>query len=107
MSERKLLKKQIDDRRFKMSLITTFYILLFTIAVSGLLTQKVRVLFLVEGIFLVVYSMLGVIFKIPLFNRHYILNSYGFDDRFGLRHYFAFSIMIFIGLILFFISFGM
>lgn len=107
MPKNKTIKKQDDGRSYKIVLIIIYYILICVIPLSGILIQRARALFLIEGIFLIVYAILGIVLKIPLFNRHYSFNSYGFDNRFGFRHYFAFAIMIFGGAILFTISFGM
>ena len=114
MSKKK--SKQVKSKngfsdKLKFTFVVLFYILFLgltflLLTLTFLFSLPSRTIFLLEGLFFVVYSIFAICFKIPLFNRHYMYKSYRFDGNFGFRHYFGFSILIFLGMIFFLISFG-
>ena len=95
--------------------IKIFFVLLYYFAIVGIgfilfvpafiPTFSPFIVFKIYGAFFILYSVLAIVYKIPVFNRHFIYKEIGFDTRFGSRHYFGFSIMIFLGIIFLYLGF--
>lgn len=82
-----------------------FFVILYYLLFMGIpifilkLGFPQKVCLVVYGCFLICFSIFSFIYKIPVFNRHYQYKGNGFDNSFGIRHYFAYTIQLFIGLV--------
>ena len=47
------------------------------------------------GILFIIYSIIGIIYKIPFFNNNYSIKE--FDSNFGIKHYILFVLLSLIG----------
>lgn len=85
--------------------IISFIILLIALIVIVMFIENENIRALALGIYFFVYSVIGIVLKMPIFNRQYMYGSHGFDNSFGLRQYFGFAIMLLFGVMLILASF--
>ncbi|PKM73893.1 MAG: hypothetical protein CVU91_02270 [Firmicutes bacterium HGW-Firmicutes-16] len=90
------VKKGIDIK-YKVAYLISYIVMFFTIPLTGIFINNGKITILIFGLFLIIYSVIGTVFKIPLFNRHYMYESFRFNDSFSVRQYFGFAIMFLFG----------
>jgi len=100
-NKKRIKKEELrkKEKQFKFYSIS-FAIILFMLVPIGLrLINSENIRGLLFGIFLLIYSVIGSILKMPLFNRQYMYGSSGFDNSFGFRNYFGYVILFLFGVI--------
>lgn len=97
--------EEIMTRKLKIVLTMLFYCLIFLPWIIFFLGVSGKEFFLISGFIYIIYAIIGMIFKLPIFNRHYVYKSVGFDESFGIRHYFGLACLLTLGIIFSYMGF--
>ena len=72
------------SKRLKIAFVFLFYFVMIGLGLSLFTPAFVSsfnpdFIFRIWGIFFILYAVIGVAFKMPVFNRHYVYKGSGFD----------------------------